>query len=68
MKEAIIACESITENKMSYSYSEDNRIGDHIWWISDLSKFRQHYPEWNWKYNMDDIISQIYDSLIVRTG
>ncbi|MDC3209404.1 NAD-dependent epimerase/dehydratase family protein [Chitinophagales bacterium] len=60
MQEAIELCESITGNKMNYSYAEDNRIGDHIWWISDVSKFISHYPEWNYKYNLVDILEQIY--------
>jgi CDP-paratose 2-epimerase len=64
--EAIAISEKITEKKMDYSYSETNRIGDHIWYISDLSKFRAHYPEWNWKYNLEDILTQIYDSMRKR--
>jgi CDP-paratose 2-epimerase len=60
MAEAINMTEKITEKKMNYSYSENNRIGDHIWWISDVSKFKNHYPDWNWKYNIDDILSQIF--------
>ena len=66
MKEAINMCEKITGNKMNYSYTEDNRIGDHIWYISDLSKFKNHYPNWDWKYNMDDIISQMYFAMKER--
>ncbi len=60
MTEAIDICEEITGNKMNYSYSEDNRIGDHIWYISDLSKFREHYPSWEYKYGINDILSQIF--------
>jgi len=60
MLEAIEACENITGKKMNWSYSETNRIGDHIWWISDVSKFKRHYPEWDFKFNMDDILQQIF--------
>ncbi len=60
MKEGIAICEEITGKKMNYSYSEDNRIGDHIWYISDLAKFKSHYPEWNYKYDLKDILTQIY--------
>lgn len=35
-----------TGNKMNYSYTDENRIGDHIWYISDVRKFQSHYPEW----------------------
>lgn len=68
MQEAITLCEEITGNKMNYSYSESNRIGDHIWWISDVSKFQQHYPAWTWKYDLKDILSQIHDSMVARLG
>lgn len=66
MQEAITLCEEITGNKMNFSYSENNRIGDHIWWISDVSKFKTHYPNWNWKYNLTDILSQIYEEMTAR--
>ncbi len=66
MTEAIEICENITGNKMNYSYSENNRIGDHIWYISDLTKFKTHYPEWHWKYNLNDILTQIFNGLRAR--
>ena len=63
MKEAIKICEEITSNKMNYSYSETNRSGDHIWYISDVDKFKQHYPQWNFKYNLPDTLTQIFEEL-----
>jgi len=66
MLEAIGLCEKITGNKMSYSYSENNRSGDHIWWISDVTKFKTHYPNWNWKYNLTDILNQIHDAMVLK--
>ncbi|HEV3249444.1 MAG TPA: NAD-dependent epimerase/dehydratase family protein [Puia sp.] len=66
--EGIAICEKITGNKMNYSYVENNRIGDHIWWISDVSKFKAHYPEWNWKYNLDDILTEMHDAIAIRAG
>lgn len=59
MLEAIDIIEEITGFRLNYSYSESNRIGDHIWWISDVSKFKAHYPEWDYKYYLQDIIGQI---------
>ncbi|MBY0425649.1 MAG: NAD-dependent epimerase/dehydratase family protein [Cytophagales bacterium] len=67
MQEAIQWSEEITGQKMNYSYTETNRIGDHIWWISDLSKFKSHYPSWNWKYGIMDILTQIHDATVVRS-
>ena len=67
MLEAISICEKIVGTKMNYSYTEDNRIGDHIWWISDVSKFKSHYPSWNWEYGIEDILIEIHEALISRT-
>lgn len=66
MIEAIKLCEEISGNKMQYSYSEDNRIGDHIWYVSDLSKFKSHYPDWNWTFDLTSTLSQIHDSMLER--
>jgi len=66
MAEAITLSEKIVGKKMNYSYIETNRIGDHIWWISDLTKFKTHYPNWNWKYGINDILGQIFESTTKR--
>ncbi|MEO5892832.1 MAG: NAD-dependent epimerase/dehydratase family protein [Ferruginibacter sp.] len=61
MLEAIGICEEITGNKIDYTYSETNRVGDHIWYISDLSKFRQHFPEWHIKYDLHVTLEEIFE-------
>lgn len=66
MKEAIAVCEKITGKPMNYSYTEDNRIGDHIWYISDVRKFKNDYPSWDYRYNLEDILTQIHDSMSSR--
>ncbi len=66
MLEAIEKCEQITGNTLNWSYDESNRIGDHIWWIGDVSKFQQHYPGWQFKYNIDDILLEIFEGLKKR--
>jgi CDP-paratose 2-epimerase len=66
MTEAIEMCEQITGKKMNYEYSETNRIGDHIWWISDVSKFKAHYPNWDHKYSIQDILNQIFTAFTER--
>lgn len=66
MLEGIQLCEQLTGNKFSYSYSENNRSGDHIWYISDVSKFKSHYSEWDYKYNIEEILSEMYNLLIQR--
>jgi CDP-paratose 2-epimerase len=64
--EAISACERISGKKVNWTYTETNRIGDHIWWISDVSKFINHYPDWSFKYNLDDIFNQLYRGIKER--
>lgn len=66
MLEAINMCEEITEKKMDWSYTETNRIGDHIWYISDVNKFRNHYPGWMYRYDMQDILLQLYKGILER--
>jgi len=58
--EAIQVCERIADRKLNWSYVESNRIGDHIWWISDLRKFKTHYPEWNLTYGIEEILKEIF--------
>ncbi|MFA6357055.1 MAG: NAD-dependent epimerase/dehydratase family protein [Candidatus Omnitrophota bacterium] len=60
--EAIELCQKITGKKLNFEYIERNRIGDHIWWISDVSKFRSHYPDWNYKFGIEETIKQIFDA------
>lgn len=61
MLEAIHLCEEISGKKLEFEYVEQNRAGDHIWWISNVSKFKKHYPEWNFEYNIKTILQEIYD-------
>lgn len=58
--EAIALCERIAGTKMIYTHVPENRIGDHIWWISDVRKFQSHYPQWQYRYTMDRIIEEIF--------
>ena len=44
--------------KMSWDYDETGRKGDHICYISDLSKLRAHYPNWNVTYSLDFIVDE----------
>lgn len=64
--EAIPLCEEITGRKVNWSYSDKNRIGDHIWWISDVRKFQKHYPQWEYQYNLQDILESIHAGIVSR--
>lgn len=61
MLEAIDLCEEITGNKLQWKYQEDNRMGDHQWWISDLSRFQSHYPNWKLQFDVKSILTAIYE-------
>ncbi len=54
--EAIDLVGKITGNKIEYDISDQVRTGDHKWWISDVSKFKRHYPEWAYTYDIEGII------------
>jgi CDP-paratose 2-epimerase len=59
MLEAIALCEGISGRKLDWSYSEDNRVGDHIWWISDTRKFQSHYPDWRPVVTLEGMLREI---------
>lgn len=61
MLEAIHLCEEISGEKLEFEYAQQNRAGDHIWWISNISKFKKHYPDWNFEYDIKKILQEIYD-------
>lgn len=66
MLEAIKLCEDITGNKVNYIYSDENRVGDHIWYISDVSKFKTHYPAWTWEYDLKTTLEETFRGLRSR--
>lgn len=66
MLEAIDMCEAITGNTMNYQYVDANRSGDHIWYISDVSRFKADYPEWHHTYSLEQTLVEIFESLQCR--
>jgi CDP-paratose 2-epimerase len=66
MLEAIEACERIAGRELQWELSEENRIGDHRWWISDLDEFRADYPDWRLRHGIEDILRQIHDHNLER--
>jgi CDP-paratose 2-epimerase len=63
MQEAILICEELTGKSMKVTYQEESRIGDHIWWISDVRRFQSHYPDWHYRYNIYEILKEIIQAL-----
>jgi CDP-paratose 2-epimerase len=47
--------------KLKYDYNPTNRVGDHICYISDLSKIRSHFPQWQLEYDLPGIVNEIVD-------
>jgi len=66
MLEAIQSCEALVKKRLNWSYVDSNRIGDHIWWISDLGKFQNHYPKWELTYTIQHILEEIYSQNVHR--
>jgi CDP-paratose 2-epimerase len=66
MMEAIALCEEITRKPFHSRYVDQNRRGDHIWWISNLSRFQEHYPEWKMEYEVSRILQEIFELNIER--
>jgi CDP-paratose 2-epimerase len=52
MLEAIDLIEEISGYRVNYTLSDAARIGDHIWWISDVRRFQRDYPEWSYAYDL----------------
>jgi CDP-paratose 2-epimerase len=67
MLEAVEKCQNLTGRKMRWSYRETNRAGDHMWWISDIRRFQAHYPGWSMHYDLDAILSEIFEAIGDRT-
>ena len=61
MLEAIETCERIAGRELSWQMGEEPRIGDHRWWISDLSSFEADYPEWGLRYGVEQILAEMHE-------
>ena len=60
MLEAIAECERIAGRELEWMLADDNRIGDHRWWISDLEPFERDYPDWKLNYDVTAILEEIH--------
>lgn len=63
MLEAIDSAERIIGKKLDYEYVEQNRTGDHICYISDLSKMKQHFPGWKITRTLESIFREIAEAM-----
>ena len=60
--EALELVENIKKINIKKEIVKKNRVGDHIWYISDTRKFRKDFPNWKQKYNTKRIIEELIDS------
>lgn len=64
--EAITQIEAVIGRKIQFSLSDQNRAGDHIFWISDVRRFQSFYPEWKYKYDLTGIIHELVNGISER--
>lgn len=61
MLEAIDLCQRIAGRELDYTLSEQARIGDHRWWISDLDQFKADHPQWGLTFGIEEVLRGIYE-------
>lgn len=66
MLEAIAIAESMADKKLNWEYDEKARTGDHIWYVSDLRRFKSHFPNWRIRHDVSSIIAQILEANLDR--
>jgi CDP-paratose 2-epimerase len=64
--EAFDMISALSGKKMIYEYKDENRIGDHICYYSDLTKMKQHFPNWDITISLPRVFEEIYEAWIGR--
>jgi CDP-paratose 2-epimerase len=67
MLEAIEQGELISGKELNWTYVEENRVGDHIWWISDVRRFQSDFPGWKYRYDLQAILREIHAALTAES-
>jgi CDP-paratose 2-epimerase len=62
VQEAIRLCERISSTPLIGRYVDESRMGDHVWWIGNVNRFRSHYPGWTQNYTIQDILRESYET------
>lgn len=57
--EAIELAQEMTKKKLKYDFTDECRMGDHCWWISDNKKFTNHFPSWECEHTLNTIIKEM---------
>ncbi|MBV9440437.1 MAG: hypothetical protein JOZ24_10640 [Candidatus Eremiobacteraeota bacterium] len=66
MLEAIALCERVAGRSLEWSLAESNRAGDHIWYITDMAKFKAHYPGWQQRRDLTGMLREMYEKNVER--
>ncbi len=66
MLEAIELTQRLADCRLDYRQVEQARVGDHIWWISDVRAFRRDYPDWNYQYDLETMVREIVEATVER--
>ncbi len=61
MLEAIEVCQTIAGRELDWTLAPDSRVGDHIWWISDMRDFQMDYPAWGLSFDIDQVLRDIHE-------
>jgi CDP-paratose 2-epimerase len=64
--EAIQLSQDIAGRELTWSYTDEHRVGDHIWWVGSNARFQAHYPPWHMDYDVHRILKEIYESNLDR--
>jgi CDP-paratose 2-epimerase len=68
MLEAIDMIAEIGGYELDYTLSDDARSGDHIWWVSDVRRFKEDFPDWSLTYDIRDTLREIIEASEERYG
>ncbi len=66
--EAIDLIAELSGHRVNYTLSDDARSGDHIWWISDVRRFQQDFPDWSYSYDLRTTLREMLDAATERYG
>jgi CDP-paratose 2-epimerase len=68
MIEAIALSEEISGRQLEWTLSDEARMGDHRWWVSDLGAFERDYPDWSLTYDVPAVLREIHNFNVERWG
>jgi CDP-paratose 2-epimerase len=68
MREAIDACQRITGRELDWTYADESRMGDHIWYVGSNARFQSHYPDWTQHYDVERILTEMHEANVERWG